>query len=168
MTALGVPGYAGLSVRRAPLLLAGLLVVAVAGSSLIHTEDVAAQPKKAAAKGKKPAKGKKGEEEPAAEAADAGAAEGEKEMKGTEETGKSVAKDPKTNSSGGPSVVETKGTDGGVKTYKFGPVEVEGRLKSPQVVYFMRRVRAEFAAGALGHRSFLPELSDTRRNPAIK
>jgi hypothetical protein len=55
-----------------------------------------------------------------------------------------------------------------VKTYKFGPVEVEGRLKSPQVVYFMRRVRAEFAAGALGHRSFMRELSDTRRNPAFK
>jgi hypothetical protein len=154
-------------VRRAPLLLASLLVAALAGSSLIHTEDVSAQPKKAAAKGKKPAKGKKGDEELDVEI-DAGTPEGDKEMKGKDETGKSVAPGTKTNSSGGPSVVETKGQDGGVKTYKFGPVEVEGRLKSPQVVYFLRRVRAEFAAGALGHRSFLPELSDTRRNPAIK
>jgi hypothetical protein len=32
----------------------------------------------------------------------------------------------------------------------------------------MRRVRAEFAAGELGHRSFLRELSDTRRHPALK
>lgn len=71
--------------------------------------------------------------------------------------------------SGAPSVLETKSEgDAGVKTYKFGPVEVEGRLKSPQVVYFMRRVRAEFAAGALGHRSFMRELSDTRRSPAVK
>ncbi|MNC99329.1 hypothetical protein D3C83_175860 [compost metagenome] len=66
-------------------------------------------------------------------------------------------------------MVEVKSEgDGGVKTYKFGPVDVEGRLKSPQVVYFMRRVRAEFAAGELGHRSFLRELSDTRRHPALK
>lgn len=69
----------------------------------------------------------------------------------------------------GPKVLDVKQQgDGGVKTYKFGPVEVEGRLKSPQIVYFLRRVRAEFAAGALGHRSFMRELSDTRRNPALK
>ena len=56
----------------------------------------------------------------------------------------------------------------GVKTYKFGTVEVEGRLKSPQIIYFLRRVRAEFDAGALGHRSFMRELSDTRNNPALR
>jgi len=56
----------------------------------------------------------------------------------------------------------------GVKTYKFGAVEVEGRLKAPQILYFLRRVRAEFRAGLLGHRSFMPELSDTRRSPALK
>ena len=56
----------------------------------------------------------------------------------------------------------------GVKTYKFGTVEVEGRLKSPQIIYFLRRVRAEFDAGALGHRSFLRELSDTRNNPSLR
>ena len=56
----------------------------------------------------------------------------------------------------------------GVKTYKFGTVEVEGRLKSPQIIYFLRRVRAEFDAGALGHRSFMRELSDTRNNPSLR
>ena len=56
----------------------------------------------------------------------------------------------------------------GVKTYKFETVEVEGRLKSPQVIYFLRRVRAEFEAGALGHRSFLGELSDSRRSAAFR
>lgn len=58
--------------------------------------------------------------------------------------------------------------DSGVKTYKFGVQEVEGRLKSPQVLYFLRRVRAEFASGELGHRSFMRELSDTRRDPAFR
>ncbi len=66
--------------------------------------------------------------------------------------------------------VESKETQdaSGVKTYKFGAVEVEGRLKAPQILYFLRRVRAEFRAGLLGHRSFLPELSDTRRSPALR
>jgi hypothetical protein len=56
----------------------------------------------------------------------------------------------------------------GVKTYKFGTVEVEGRMKSPQIIYFLRRVRAEFDAGTLGHRSFMRELSDTRNDTALR
>jgi outer membrane biosynthesis protein TonB len=64
--------------------------------------------------------------------------------------------------------VKVKEDKEGVKTYKFETVEVEGRLKSPQVIYFLRRVRAEFEAGALGHRSFLGELSDSRRSAALR
>jgi hypothetical protein len=56
----------------------------------------------------------------------------------------------------------------GEKTYTFGAQEVEGRLKSPQILYFLRRVRAQFDPAPLGHRSFLLELSDTRRHPAIE
>ena len=55
----------------------------------------------------------------------------------------------------------------GEKTYTFGAQEVEGRLKSPQILYFLRRVRAQFDPAPLGHRSFLLELSDTRRHPAL-
>lgn len=62
-------------------------------------------------------------------------------------------------------VVEQKTLDGGARVFRFGEVEVEGRLKSPQIVYFLRRVRAEFAAGDLGHRTFMRELSDTRNEP---
>ena len=64
--------------------------------------------------------------------------------------------------------VTTKEDKSGVKTYKFGTIEVEGRMKSPQIIYFLRRVRAEFDAGALGHRSFMRELSDTRNNPSLR
>ena len=71
---------------------------------------------------------------------------------------------PSTNAA----VQETKESKEGVKTYKFGTIEVEGRLKSPQIIYFLRRVRAEFDAGALGHRSFMRELSDTRNKPALR
>ncbi len=68
---------------------------------------------------------------------------------------------------GGGAVVEAKTLDGGAKVFRFGEVEVEGRLKSPQIVYFLRRVRAEFAAGDLGHRTFLRELSETRNEPGF-
>ena len=70
--------------------------------------------------------------------------------------------------SGDTTSVKVKEDKEGVKTYKFETVEVEGRLKSPQVIYFLRRVRAEFEAGALGHRSFMGELSDSRRSAAFR
>ena len=57
--------------------------------------------------------------------------------------------------------------DGGSRVFRFGEVEVEGRLKSPQIVYFLRRVRAEFAAGDLGHRSFLREMGETKNEPGF-
>ena len=41
-------------------------------------------------------------------------------------------------------------SDGGAKQFRFTETDVEGRLKAPQLVYFLRRVRAEFAAGDLG------------------
>jgi hypothetical protein len=67
----------------------------------------------------------------------------------------------------GGGVVESKTLDGGTRVFRFGEVEVEGRLKSPQIVYFLRRVRAEFAAGDLGHRSFVGELKETRNEPGF-
>jgi hypothetical protein len=76
----------------------------------------------------------------------------------------SAAKDAK----GKVTATEESESEKGVKTYKFNAVEVEGRLKSPQIVYFLRRVRAEFEAGDLGHRSFMPELSDTRRSACLR
>ncbi len=56
---------------------------------------------------------------------------------------------------------------GGTKVFRFGELEIEGRLKNPQLVFFLRRVRAEFAAGDLGHRSFLLELGDTKHDPNL-
>ena len=135
--------------RSSALALAAALT---AGALVVAVGDVSdAQPKKADAEDK--AKGGKGEKK---------ASKDDKDKK-------KGAKGKKGETEQGPKVVSVKGEgDGGVKTYKFGPVEVEGRLKSPQIIYFLRRVRAEFAAGRLGHRSFMRELSDTRRSPALK
>jgi len=64
-------------------------------------------------------------------------------------------------------VVEAKTTDGGTHVFKFTELDIEGRLKSPQLVYFLRRVRGEFAAGDLGHRSFMGEMSETRKESSF-
>jgi hypothetical protein len=63
--------------------------------------------------------------------------------------------------------VEAKTLDGGARVFRFGEVEIEARLRNPQLVYFLRRVRAEFAAGDLGHRTFMRELSETRKDPSF-
>jgi hypothetical protein len=64
-------------------------------------------------------------------------------------------------------VLEARTLDGGTRVFKFSELDIEGRLKSPQLVYFLRRVRAEFAAGDLGHRSFMREMSETRKESSF-
>ena len=44
-----------------------------------------------------------------------------------------------------------------VKVLEFSGLDVSGRLKSPQLLYFLNRVRAEFDRPRLPHRSFLGE-----------
>jgi pyruvate/2-oxoglutarate dehydrogenase complex dihydrolipoamide acyltransferase (E2) component len=124
-----------------------------------------AKPAKApVTKAKKPAK------TPEAEVSADEAAPAEEGPKPTGE-GESQLKAAGTTSAGTPSgkeAVSQQEDPEGVKTYHFGAIEVESRLKSPQLIYFLRRVRAEFEAGALGHRSFLGELADTRHDPAFR
>jgi hypothetical protein len=57
--------------------------------------------------------------------------------------------------------------DAGLHVFKFTELDIEGRLKTPQLVYFLRRVRAEFAAEDLGHRSFFREMSETRKESSF-
>lgn len=74
---------------------------------------------------------------------------------------------PSVSDAGASGAVEAKTLDGGAKVFRFGEMEIEGRLRNPQLVYFLRRVRAEFAAGDLGHRSFMQELSETKNEPSF-
>jgi|HubBroStandDraft_2_1064218.scaffolds.fasta_scaffold15100_2 hypothetical protein len=57
--------------------------------------------------------------------------------------------------------------DAGAHVFKFTELDIEGRLKTPQLVYFLRRVRAEFTAEELGHRSFFREMSETRKEQSF-
>jgi len=51
---------------------------------------------------------------------------------------------------------------------KFTGLDIEGRLKSPQLLYFVSRVHAEFDRPRLPHRSFMPELERTTEQEPVR
>ncbi|MEM1414453.1 MAG: hypothetical protein AAGH15_06115 [Myxococcota bacterium] len=56
-----------------------------------------------------------------------------------------------------------EGDGGSVKVFRFSGFDISGQLKSPQLLYFLNRLRAEFDRPKLPHRSFLPELERTTK-----
>jgi hypothetical protein len=54
-----------------------------------------------------------------------------------------------------------------VKTLEFGGLDIEGQLKTPQMLYFLNRLRAEFERPQLPHRSFMPELQRSTKENAF-
>ena len=61
-------------------------------------------------------------------------------------------------------------TEGGskVKVFRFSGLDLAGRLKSPQLLYFLNRMRAEFDRPRLPHRSFIPELQRSSQGKAFR
>jgi hypothetical protein len=53
------------------------------------------------------------------------------------------------------------------KVYTFGAMDVEGKLKTPQLLYFLNRVKLELEMSAPDHRSFMKELQKTADDPAL-
>lgn len=156
--------------RRSHVVLLATLLLG-GGVALVGATSVDAKPRKAAhAQKANPAKGKKGkgQKEQAAEPAPAASGSAEPGPETPPPPTRVAGATAPVADAGANVVGVTEQGDSGVKVYKFGAQEVEGRLKSPQIIYFLRRVRAEFAAGDLGHRSFMRELSDTRRDPAFR
>ena len=151
--------------RVSPLFLAlGLcLATAIPSAQAEPRANARGQAAKKPAKPSKPVKPSEAQEEEAPQPT-----EGE-EVGGAGESGvKAAGTGPKAAASATVKGVKEEENASGVKTYEFGAVEVEGRLRSPQILYFLRRVRAEFDARGLGHRSFLLELADTRNDAAFR
>jgi hypothetical protein len=126
-----------------------LLFLALAGAICASTVGLAAPRKRTAPK-------------PKADAAAAATSSADASVASSGSAGSASGSSAAALADGG---AEVKTVDGGAKVFRFGELEIEGRLKSPQLVYFLRRVRAEFSAGDLGHRSFFPELSQTKDDP---
>ncbi len=66
---------------------------------------------------------------------------------------------------------ETKpGAGGGkvkTKTYTFGAMDVEGKLKTPQLLYFLNRVKLELDMSAPDTRSFMKELGQSADDKSL-
>jgi hypothetical protein len=53
------------------------------------------------------------------------------------------------------------------KVYTFGAMDVEGKLKTPQLLYFLNRIKLELEMSAPDHRSFMKELEKTADDPSL-
>ena len=73
--------------------------------------------------------------------------------------------DGESSQSGGESAATTTTAPGAgkvkSKTYTFGAMDVEGKLKTPQLLYFLNRVRLELDMSAPDKRSFMKELQQS-------
>ena len=47
------------------------------------------------------------------------------------------------------------------KTYTFGGLDIDGKLKTPPLLYFLNRMKSEFDTTTPDKRSFIPELKRT-------
>jgi hypothetical protein len=64
-----------------------------------------------------------------------------------------------TTSSVAPAAKTADGKSLKTKTYTFGAMDVEGKLKTPQLLYFLNRVKLELDMSAPDKRSFMKELA---------
>ena len=53
------------------------------------------------------------------------------------------------------------------KTYTFGAMDVEGKLKTPQLLYFLNRVKLELDMSAPDKRSFMKELDQSADDKSL-
>ena len=67
---------------------------------------------------------------------------------------------PATEAKGGGKNVKTK-------TYTFGAMDVEGKLKTPQLLYFLNRVKLELDMSAPDKRSFMKELGQSADDKSL-
>ena len=77
---------------------------------------------------------------------------GERTGGGGDEGGKGAA------AAGGEGAGSGSGKSFKSKTYNFGAMDVEGKLKTPQLLYFLNRVKLELDMSAPDTRSFMKEL----------
>ena len=59
------------------------------------------------------------------------------------------------------------GTKVKTKTYTFGAMDVEGKLKTPQLLYFLNRVKLELDMSAPDQRSFMKELAQSADDKSL-
>ena len=87
------------------------------------------------------------------------AADSEGSSEGGGESGGDDAKPAAEAKSGGKTIK--------TKTYTFGAMDVEGKLKTPQLLYFLNRVKLELDMSAPDKRSFMKELNQSADDKSL-
>lgn len=136
--------------------------------SVMVPDAASAEPPQAGAKkkGKKKRKGKKPRDESAESSAASATPAPPAREAGPAKSAQELARAAAQDSAAGADAQIVKEGDTNVKVMSFTGLDIEGRLKSPQLLYFVNRVHAEFERPKLPHRSFMPELDrSTQRDP---
>jgi hypothetical protein len=112
------------------------------------------------ATGKRPARGAETQKRSASPAPSSSASTATSTSTSTSASTDSGGGSEKSNASdeGGGKSVSVDGKNYKSKTYNFGAMDVEGKLKTPQLLYFLNRVKLELDMSAPDTRSFMKEL----------
>jgi hypothetical protein len=68
---------------------------------------------------------------------------------------------PSTAPPPGPAPRPAAGGDGKTKVFDFTGLDISGRLRAPQLLYFLERANEELERASLERRSFIPEMMRT-------
>jgi hypothetical protein len=110
------------------------------------------------ATGKRPARSAETQKRSAAPAPTSSASTSSASMSSESSGGGGSEKSSASDDSGGGKTVSADGKTYKSKTYNFGAMDVEGKLKTPQLLYFLNRVKLELDMSAPDTRSFMKEL----------
>lgn len=163
---------------RRLLVLCSVLIAAWSLEPLVqqaHAQDSSASGERGKSRAKRAKRAKKNKRavapapEPAAAAPAVDGSKTEAKVPGAPDT-QSAAPVPESKASASSAISADEGQvrkegDTEVKTLEFTGLDIDGQLKTPQLLYFLTRLRAEFDRPRLPHRSFMPEL---RRTPGEK
>ena len=87
--------------------------------------------------------------------------------KGKADKGGSAAKGDKPDKTGGDAKETKTGKDGKVKNFDFNALDLNGRMPTPQLLYFLERANEELERASLEKRSFIPHLVRSLEEEAL-
>jgi hypothetical protein len=76
-------------------------------------------------------------------------------------------KDAKGDPRGDPKGEKKAGKQGPTKTYDFNALDLNGRMRTPQLLYFLERANEELERASLEKRSFIPHMVRSMEEEAL-